>query len=100
MATEARTPSADGLHQHQPRLVSPQGRRPRIKEGGGGKDPCRLPPAEVKIVTDGSAKEGAENGGAGVVIYDEDQEIGRIVEPAGRYTSSYRAELDVVVNAF
>ena len=60
---------------------------------------AELPPADYTIYTDGSATEGAENGGAGVVIFRGETEIRRIRTPAGRWTSSYRAELTALDSA-
>ena len=54
---------------------------------------AQLPPADITIYTDGSATQGAENGGSGAVIFRGETELRRIQTPAGRWTSSYRAEL-------
>ena len=52
-----------------------------------------LPPADVTIYTDGSATDGMLNGGGGAVIYRGAAEVARLWMPAGKYTSSYRAEM-------
>ena len=53
----------------------------------------QLPPADIEVYTDGSAAAGTENGGAGVVIWEGPREAKKIQTPAGKYTSSYQAEL-------
>lgn len=53
----------------------------------------RLPPADTHVYTDGSAEAGIENGGGGAVILRAGEEVARIMVPAGRHTSSCRAEL-------
>ena len=58
-----------------------------------------LPPAEVTVFTDGSAASGLENGGGGAVVLRGSQETKSIRVPAGRYTSSYRAELSALAGA-
>ena len=52
-----------------------------------------LPPADFTVYTDGSASGGVEFGGGGAVVYRGEQELQKIRVPAGRHTSSYRAEL-------
>ena len=52
-----------------------------------------FPPADYTVYTDGSATGGVENGGAGAVIFRGETELVRIRTPAGRWTSSYRAEV-------
>ena len=52
-----------------------------------------LPPADIVVYTDGSATGGTENGGGGAVVFRGDTELRRLRMPAGRYTSSYRAEM-------
>jgi ribonuclease HI len=53
-----------------------------------------LPPADISVFTDGSADEGITNGGSGAVIYDKDGVVqARLTLAAGKYCSSYRAEL-------
>ena len=59
----------------------------------------RLPPADVTVFTDGSAASGLENGGGGAAVLREDREVKRLKVPAGRYTSSYRAELAALAEA-
>ena len=59
----------------------------------------RLPPADVTIYTDGSAARGRENGGGGAVVMREGREVKRLKVPAGRFTSSYRAELAALAEA-
>ena len=58
-----------------------------------------LPPADYTVYTDGSATDGVENGGAGAVIYRGETELRRIRTPAGRWTSSYRAEMTALDSA-
>ena len=58
-----------------------------------------LPPAEVTVYTDGSAASGLENGGGGAVVLRGTQETKRLRVPAGRYTSSYRAEMSALAGA-
>ena len=58
-----------------------------------------LPPADYIIYTDGSATDGVENGGAGAVVFRGATELERIRTPAGRWTSSYRAELTALDSA-
>ena len=58
-----------------------------------------LPPAEVTVFTDGSAASGLENQGGGAVVLRGSKETKRLRVPAGRYTSSYRAELSVLAGA-
>lgn len=53
----------------------------------------RLPPADTHVYTDGSAEGGIENGGGGAVILRGGEEVARLTVPAGRHTSSCRAEL-------
>ena len=60
---------------------------------------AQLPPADVVAFTDGSATEGVENGGAGAVIFEGDAEPRRIRTPAGRWTSSFRAEMTALDSA-
>ncbi|XP_043194729.1 uncharacterized protein LOC122366479 [Amphibalanus amphitrite] len=52
-----------------------------------------LPNPDVQAFTDGSATAGTERGGAGAVVYRSGREVKRIRAPAGRFTSSYTAEL-------
>ncbi|XP_043220534.1 uncharacterized protein LOC122380949 [Amphibalanus amphitrite] len=52
-----------------------------------------LPNPDVQAFTDGSASAGTERGGAGAVVYRSGREVKRIRAPAGRFTSSYTAEL-------
>ena len=58
-----------------------------------------LPPADYTVYTDGSATEGVENGGAGVIIFRGNTELERIRTPAGRWTSTYRAEMTALDTA-
>ncbi|XP_012941251.1 uncharacterized protein LOC106012539 [Aplysia californica] len=51
-----------------------------------------LPLPDVEVWTDGSAEHGTEYGGSGILIKTGDTELDQRV-PAGRYCSSYRAEL-------
>ena len=53
----------------------------------------RIGETDVRIYTDGSADGGTRNGGAGVVIYQEDEEVERWAVPVGVRCSSYQAEL-------
>lgn len=53
----------------------------------------QLPTADVTVYTDGSATGGTEFGGGGAVILRGDHTATRIRVPAGRFTSSYRAEI-------
>jgi ribonuclease HI len=50
----------------------------------------------VVIFTDGSVEGGTDNGGAGVVIYGAVGVEKVITEPAGRYCSSYEAEMTAI----
>ena len=59
----------------------------------------RLPPADATVYTDGSAERGQENGGGGAVVVREGREVKRLKVPAGRFTSSYRAELAALAEA-
>ena len=60
---------------------------------------AELPPADCTAYTDGSATDGVENGGAGAVIYRGETELRRIRTAAGRWTSSYRAEMTALDSA-
>ena len=51
-----------------------------------------LPAPDVQIWTDGSAKNGNEDGGSGVLIFGKEMGENYILAPAGKLTSSYRAE--------
>ena len=55
-----------------------------------------LPKANIEIWTDGSAINGTNNGGSGIVI-SEGNNKHEIVVPAGKLTSSYRAELTALL---
>ena len=59
----------------------------------------QLPAADVTVFTDGSAKAGTENGGAGAIVWSGGREETRIQAAAGRYTSSYVAELHALNEA-
>ena len=59
----------------------------------------QLPEADIEIYTDGSATAGAEDGGAGVVVWEGPEEVKRIRAPAGKYTSSYTTELHAINEA-
>ena len=52
-----------------------------------------LPDARTHVWTDGAAEEGVYNGGSGVLILQEGTDRMEVALPAGRHTSSYRAEL-------
>jgi ribonuclease HI len=49
--------------------------------------------ADLTIFTDGSVVEGVKEGGSGVVVYQEKEEVYRWAGPAGIVCSSYSAEL-------
>eukprot|EP00660_Eupelagonema_oceanica_P016613 gene16613-4491_t len=53
----------------------------------------RLPKADVEAWTDGSAKEGVADGGAGIAIFAGERQLYTASAPAGKLCSSYRAEL-------
>ena len=59
----------------------------------------RLRPADVTVCTDSSAAKGQENGVGGTVVMREGMEVKRVDVPAGRFTSSYRAELAALAEA-
>ena len=59
----------------------------------------RLPAADIVVFTDGSATAGTDDGGAGAVVWEGDREVARIRTPAGRYTSSYIADLHALNEA-
>ena len=60
---------------------------------------ARLPEPHIVAFTDGSAAAGTERGGAGAVICASGREVKRIRAPAGRFTSSYTAELHALQEA-
>ena len=57
----------------------------------------RLPHPNFTLWTDGSAAEGVQNGGAGVIICQGAREVATISEAAGAATSSYNAELQAIL---
>ena len=59
----------------------------------------QLPPADMTVLTDGSAKAGTEIGGAGAIIWSGGPEEMRNQTAAGRFTSSYVAELHALNGA-
>ena len=56
-------------------------------------------PADYTIFTDGHATDGVEDRGAGAVIFRGETKLRRIRTPAGRWTSSYRAEMTTLESA-
>ena len=54
---------------------------------------------DITFYTDGSAAGGNCLGGAGVVEYENDREPHELSYPAGRWTSSYQAELTAIEHA-
>ena len=54
---------------------------------------AELPLTYYTIYTDGSATDREENGGAGAINYRGETELEKTRTPAGRWTSSYRAEM-------
>ena len=59
----------------------------------------QLPPAGVTVLTDGSLKAGTKNGGAGAIVWSGGREEMRNQTSAGRFTSSYVAELHALNEA-
>ena len=51
-----------------------------------------LPVPDVQIWTDGSAKNGNENGGSGALIFGKEMGENYILAQAGKQTSRYRAD--------
>ena len=83
-----------GLARAVPRDAPPEERRRAAEE-----TLSQLPPADVTVFTDGSAAAGTENGGAGVVIWSGGREEARVKTAAGRFTTSYIAELHALNEA-
>ncbi|KAF0307743.1 ATP-dependent RNA helicase DDX51 [Amphibalanus amphitrite] len=77
-----------GLVRPLPQNAPAEQRRTAAEETLAG-----LPNPDVQAFTDGSATAGTERGGAGAVVYRSGREVKRIRAPAGRFTSSYTAEL-------
>ena len=75
-------------------LTSQTSRRdPKVKRNKIANDTINsLPAPDVQIWTDGSAKNGNEDGGSGVLIFGKEMGENYILAPAGKLTSSYRAE--------
>ena len=83
-----------GLARAVPRDAPPEEKRRAAEE-----TLSQLPPADVTVFTDGSAAAGTENGGAGVVIWSGGREEARVQTAAGRFTTSYIAELHALNEA-
>lgn len=66
--------------------------RPELRQEAAMGTLDTLPEANTVIWTDGAAEAGVYNGGSGVLIYTAGTRT-EIALPAGRHTSSYRAEL-------
>ncbi|KAF0294597.1 Retrovirus-related Pol polyprotein from type-1 retrotransposable element R1 4 [Amphibalanus amphitrite] len=77
-----------GLERPLPQNAPAEQRRTAAEETLAG-----LPNPDVQAFTDGSATAGTGRGGAGAVVYRSGREVKRIRAPAGRFTSSYTAEL-------
>ena len=83
-----------GLVRAVPRDAPPEERRRAAEE-----TLSQLPPADVTAFTDGSAAAVTENGGAEVVIWSRGRKESRVKTAAGRFTTSYFAELHALNEA-
>ena len=59
----------------------------------------QLPPADIEGYTDGSTAAWIENGGSRVVMWEGPRAAKKTHAPAGKYTSSYQAELHALNTA-
>ena len=56
-----------------------------------------LPRSVYSLRTDVSNADGTRRGGAGIVIFDGEQQVCTISEPAGAAMSSYNAEMHAIL---